>query len=166
MARRRRLRELRELRGLRRENPDPPKSFPARVFTGAIVVGIGVAAGAYAGRVAQGPAGAISQGAGASIGGLLGGMLASFGALAYGAYQPAWRDTGEMAALLGLGGVTAMATVSAFRPGGVFAPPVTSSQISSDAANDTSATPALPSTSATTTSSDGSSTTVTSAPSS
>lgn len=122
---------------------NPPTSFPARVLTGAVVVGTGVAIGAYAGRVSQGPAGAISQGAGASIGGLLGGLMASFAALAYGAYNPEWRDVGEMSALLGLGGVTAMATVSAFRPGGVFAPALTSGQLSSDAANTPSAAPAL-----------------------
>jgi hypothetical protein len=99
-----------------------PKSFPGQLLAGAAVVGLGAGVGALAGWQVQKPNGQLAQGTGAALGGAFGGLVASYGALVFGAREKSpWRGVGEAAALVGFGGMTAMAAATALGPNGVFA---------------------------------------------
>lgn len=98
----------------------PPTSFPGTALAGLALLGAGVAVGAYAGSRVQQKNGGLAQGTGMALGGAFGGLAASFVGLLAGSFKSQWADVGETAALLGFGGMTVMATVTAFGPGGVF----------------------------------------------
>jgi hypothetical protein len=104
---------------------EAPQRFPETLFVGAALVGFGVLCGAAAGVHAQGAQGPISQAAGASVGGMLGGMVAAFGGLVVGTIRPKWQPLGSAASLIALGGLTAVAASAATKPGGVFGPATT-----------------------------------------
>lgn len=100
----------------------PPRSFPGQLFAGAAVVGLGASAGALAGWQVQKRNGQLAQATGAALGGAFGGLVTSYAALVFGAREKSrWRGVGEAAALVGFGGMTAMAAATALGPNGVFA---------------------------------------------
>lgn len=99
-----------------------PTSFPGQLLAGAAVVGLGASVGALAGWQIQKPNGQLAQGTGAALGGAFGGLVTSYAALVFGAREKSsWRAVGEAAALVGFGGMTAMAAATALGPSGVFA---------------------------------------------
>lgn len=100
----------------------PPRSFPGQLVAGAAVVGLGAGVGALAGWQIQKRNGQLAQGTGAALGGAFGGLVTSYAALVFGAREKSrWRGVGEAAALVGFGGMTAMAAATALGPNGVFA---------------------------------------------
>jgi hypothetical protein len=99
-----------------------PKTFAGRLLTGAAVVAAGASAGALAGWQVQKVNGQLAQSTGAALGGAFGGLVTSYAALVFGAREKSrWRGVGEAAAIVGFGGVTAMAAATALGPNGVFA---------------------------------------------
>jgi hypothetical protein len=99
-----------------------PQKLPGTLVAGVTLVGLGALLGASAGVYVQKSNGASAEAAGASVGGMLGAMVAAFGGLVAGSVNEDWQPSGNVAALLAFGGMTAMAAATAVRPGGVFGP--------------------------------------------
>ena len=101
---------------------DAPQAMPGTLLVGLSIVGFGALLGASAGVYVQKPNGLSAEAAGASVGGMLGAMVAAFGGLVAGSVSEDWQPTGNVAAILAFGGMTAIAASAAIKPGGVFGP--------------------------------------------
>jgi hypothetical protein len=108
---------------------DAPQSLPGTLIAGLSLVGVGALLGASAGVYAQKANGSSAEAAGASVGGMLGAMVLAFGSLVAGSVNEDWQPTGNMAALLAFGGMTAVAASAAIKPGGVFGPASSAPQV-------------------------------------
>jgi hypothetical protein len=85
-----------------------PKTAFGNVVVSTIVLTVGVSTGAALGYYAS-PLPLSNKHVGALEGGVLGGLLTAFAGLVISSIDPTWRKLGDTTALIGVGGIAALA---------------------------------------------------------
>ena len=95
-----------------------PQGAVPRVLMSAAALGAGIAGGVFVGQAIQ--PNLTKKAAAGIVGGSIGGLATAFAGVAVAMASPKWRGVGEMTALIGLGGFTAVALLSALQPSGAL----------------------------------------------